>query len=60
MKSISKEVDDYDESYVIMLSDANLERYGIQPKELTKILNSQSDVKAFAIFVGSLGDQAQR
>ena len=60
IKTLTKQVDEYDESYVIMLSDANLERYGIQPKELTRILNSENDVKAFAIFIGSLGDQAQR
>ncbi len=60
IKVLSKEVEDFDESFVIMLSDANLERYGIPPKELSKILTSHEDVKAFAIFIGSLGDQAER
>jgi len=60
IKAASKELEDSDEAFVILLSDANLERYGINPKELTRILNSNSDVKSFAVFIGSLGDQAQR
>lgn len=60
IKTIGAEIDDCDEAFVIVLSDANLERYGINPKELAKILNSNPDVKAFSVFIGSLGDQAQR
>jgi len=60
IKTLGAELDDYDESFVIVLSDANLERYGINPKELGKILNANSEVKAFSVFIGSLGDQAER
>jgi len=60
IKVLGTQVEEFDESFVIMLSDANLERYGIPPKELSKILNSNEDVQAFAIFIGSLGDQAER
>jgi hypothetical protein len=60
IKTLGAEIDDYDESFVIVLSDANLERYGIDPKQLAKILNSNPEVKAFSVFIGSLGDQAQR
>lgn len=56
--SLAKE--DSDESIVIVLSDANLERYGIPPERLAKILMSDTHVNAFAIFIGSLGDQASR
>ena len=50
--------EDADECIVVVLSDANFERYGIRPELFTKILTSNSDVNAFAIFIGSLGDQA--
>ncbi|XP_076231251.1 von Willebrand factor A domain-containing protein c12.2 [Calliopsis andreniformis] len=56
--SLAKE--DSDESIVIVLSDANLERYGIPPEQFAKILMSNPDVNACAIFIGSLGDQADR
>ncbi|XP_032686011.1 von Willebrand factor A domain-containing protein 8 [Odontomachus brunneus] len=56
--SLAKE--DSDESIVVVLSDANLERYGIRPERLAKVLVSNVDVNAYAIFIGSLGDQATR
>ena len=49
-----------DEHFVIVLSDANLDRYGIRPKKLAEILSMNDDVNAYVIFIGSLGDQAQR
>ncbi|XP_023930017.1 von Willebrand factor A domain-containing protein 8 [Lingula anatina] len=49
-----------DEHFVIVLSDANLGRYGIGPKSFTNVLMSDDKVNTFAIFIGSLGDQAQR
>ncbi|CAL4081731.1 unnamed protein product, partial [Meganyctiphanes norvegica] len=51
---------DADEKFVILLSDANLERYGIHPRSLTNILTSDPNVNTFAIFIGSLGNQADR
>ena len=56
--SLSKE--DSDESIVVVLSDANLERYGIPPERFSKVLTSNPNVNAYAIFIGSLGDQAER
>ncbi|XP_011863838.1 PREDICTED: von Willebrand factor A domain-containing protein 8 [Vollenhovia emeryi] len=56
--SLAKE--DSDESIVVVLSDANLERYGISPQRFAKLLTSNADVNAYAIFIGSLGDQATR
>lgn len=47
-----------DENFVILLSDANLDRYGIRPSELAKALTSEASVNTYAIFIGSLGDQA--
>ncbi|XP_013855455.1 von Willebrand factor A domain-containing protein 8 [Austrofundulus limnaeus] len=49
-----------DEHFVIVLSDANLERYGIRPEHFGQVLTSDPRVNAFAIFIGSLGDQAER
>ncbi|XP_014486715.1 PREDICTED: von Willebrand factor A domain-containing protein 8 [Dinoponera quadriceps] len=56
--SLAKE--DSDESIVVVLSDANLERYGISPERFARVLMSNMDVNAYAIFIGSLGDQATR
>ncbi|XP_064165757.1 von Willebrand factor A domain-containing protein 8 [Anguilla rostrata] len=49
-----------DEHFVIVLSDANLERYGISPDRFARALTCNEQVNAFAIFIGSLGDQAER
>ena len=58
---MANKAEDYDESFVIVLSDANFDRYGISPTNFAKILNRRSDeVNAYAIFIGSLGDQADR
>lgn len=56
--SLAKE--DADERIVVVLSDANFDRYGIRPEKFAKILTKTQDVNAFAIFIGSLGDQAFR
>lgn len=56
--SLSKE--DTDESIVVVLSDANLERYGISPRKFGNLLTSCPEVNAYVIFIGSLGDQATR
>lgn len=52
--------EDCDEAIVVILSDANLERYGIPPKRFAMALTEESKVNAYAIFIGSLGDQAAR
>uniref|UniRef100_A0A8C3D0U7 von Willebrand factor A domain-containing protein 8 n=1 Tax=Cairina moschata TaxID=8855 RepID=A0A8C3D0U7_CAIMO len=58
IREIAKE--EADEYFVIVLSDANLERYGIKPSRFAEVLTTNSQVNAFAIFIGSLGDQADR
>jgi hypothetical protein len=58
IESIAKE--EADERFVIVLSDANFDRYGIPPKRFSEILTSDEEVNAYAIFIGSLGDQATR
>ncbi|XP_013145286.1 PREDICTED: von Willebrand factor A domain-containing protein 8 [Papilio polytes] len=50
--------EDADEAIVIILSDANLRRYGIPPESLGAILTSEPRVQAHVIFIGSLGDEA--
>ncbi|XP_069941398.1 von Willebrand factor A domain-containing protein 8 isoform X2 [Cherax quadricarinatus] len=49
-----------DERFVILLSDANFDRYGIRPSHFAKALTAENTVNTFAIFIGSLGDQADR
>ncbi|XP_075158408.1 von Willebrand factor A domain-containing protein c12.2 [Haematobia irritans] len=51
--------EDYDNSIVIVLSDANLSRYGIQPKDFAKaLMNGEPKVKGHVIFIGSLAEEA--
>lgn len=47
-----------DANYVFVVSDANLERYGIDPQHLGNILTSSSNVNAHAIFIASIGNEA--
>ncbi|KAK7090090.1 von Willebrand factor A domain-containing protein 8-like [Littorina saxatilis] len=60
VKNAIKEIgeEEADEHFVILLSDANFDRYGIRPARFAEILTSDEDVNAYAIFIGSLGDQA--
>ena len=58
VKNITNE--EADEHFVIVLSDANLDRYGIRPRHLADALTANEDVNAYVIFLGSLGDQATR
>lgn len=57
IKSLAEE--DCDEAIVVVLSDANLQRYGIPPQELASALTSSPKVNAYAVFIGSLGNQAE-
>lgn len=52
--------EDCDEAILVVLSDANLQRYGIPASKLAQALISKPTVSAYAIFIGSLGDQAER
>ncbi|CAI8035267.1 von Willebrand factor A domain-containing protein 8 [Geodia barretti] len=58
IQQISKEP--ADEYFVIVFSDANFSRYGIRPSHFASLMNSDPRVNVFAIFIGSLGDQAKR
>ncbi|KAI8033057.1 hypothetical protein M5D96_014190 [Drosophila gunungcola] len=50
---------DYDNAIVVVLSDANLQRYGIAPKDLAVALKrGEPKVKGYAIFIGSLAEEA--
>ncbi|CAB4069483.1 von Willebrand factor A domain-containing protein 8 [Lepeophtheirus salmonis] len=42
-----------------VMSDANFDRYGISPEAFAKILTKSDKVCTYAIFIGSLGDQAR-
>lgn len=49
-----------DDCYVIVLSDANFSRYRINPTDYGKLLTSESRVQVYAIFIGSLDDEATK
>ena len=38
--------------FVVLVSDANIEQYGITPAELGKLLRHQPNVRVFVIFIG--------
>ncbi|KAH1005033.1 hypothetical protein HUJ04_006106 [Dendroctonus ponderosae] len=52
--------EDCDEAILVLLSDANLQRYGIPPSKLAEALTVKPNVSSYAVFIGSLGDQAER
>ncbi|KAI5717390.1 hypothetical protein M8J77_005124 [Diaphorina citri] len=61
IQDLTTECAQHDDSILIVLSDANLDRYGIAPREMGEALNAEAaSVRAYAIFIGSLGDQAKR
>ncbi|CAG8454960.1 7144_t:CDS:10 [Dentiscutata heterogama] len=58
IKDITKEIaDDY---FVIVLSDANIQQYKINPEDIAKALKEDERVNSFIIFIGSLQDQAEK
>ncbi|CAG8748557.1 44625_t:CDS:10, partial [Gigaspora margarita] len=58
IKDITKEAaDDY---FVIVLSDANIQQYKINPEDIAKALKEDERVNSFIIFIGSLQDQAEK
>ncbi|KAJ3344252.1 hypothetical protein HDU93_000042 [Gonapodya sp. JEL0774] len=57
ISDIAKE--DADDHIVVLLSDANLRRYGIRPEDMSKILTSNEKVNAVCLFIGTLGDEAR-
>ncbi|XP_022208693.1 von Willebrand factor A domain-containing protein 8 [Drosophila obscura] len=53
--------DDFDNAIVVVLSDANLSRYGIAPKDLAVALKrGEPKVKGYSIFIGSLAEEADK
>jgi hypothetical protein len=51
---------DSDERFVILLSDANIQQYGIQSERLASIIQSSKNTHVYIIFLGSIQDQAER
>ncbi|XP_068159002.1 von Willebrand factor A domain-containing protein 8 isoform X1 [Drosophila tropicalis] len=51
--------EDYENAIAVILSDANLSRYGIPPRELAMALKrGEPKVKGYVIFIGSLAEEA--
>ena len=48
INELAKMTDDHDESFVIILSDANFDRYGISPSAFAKILTRNDQVSPIA------------
>jgi hypothetical protein len=51
---------DADSYSVFVISDANLEQYGIRPSTLARIIKSDDRVDMYCIFIASLGPQAKQ
>ena len=49
-----------DEGIVVVISDANLRRYGLAPRELGARLLASDRVHAVALFIASFGEEAER
>ena len=49
-----------EERFVIVVSDANFSRHRIDPREFGSLMTADPSVNVFAVFIGSLGDQAMR
>jgi len=61
MKELEKNMkEDVDENFIFLLSDANLQRYGISPKHLGRVLTTNKKIHGYAIFIASLQDEAQK
>ena len=60
IEEVAGRLDECDEAFVFVLSDANLERYGIRPSDLAKELTAHPKVNAHACFLASLGGAAER
>ena len=60
IEEASTHLEDVDEAFVFVLSDANLERYGIRPSDFAEALTSHPKVNAHACFLASLGGAAER
>ncbi|KAI9009541.1 AAA domain-containing protein [Gaertneriomyces semiglobifer] len=51
--------DDADDYFVLVLSDANLRRYGIRPPDLGKRMEADAKVNCAVLFIGSIGEEAR-
>ncbi len=60
IEEVSTHLEEVDEAFVFVLSDANLERYGIRPRDFAEALTSHPKVNAHACFLASLGGAAER
>ena len=59
VKSLAAE-EEADERFLICLTDANLDRYGIPIRSLANALDLETSVNTCCVSIGSLGDQARR
>jgi len=60
IEEVATRLDECDEAFVFVLSDANLERYGIRPADFASALTAHPKVNAHACFLASLGGAAER
>ena len=50
-------IEEADERYVFLLSDANLQQYSITPEMLAGLFNLDKRVKVYVIFIASIRDR---
>ena len=55
-KVAEEEADDY---FLLLVSDANLSRYGVDPSEFGAELSRNPEVNAFALFIASFDNEAE-
>ncbi len=53
-------IDDADERFVVLVSEANLRQYGIEPEHILALIRRNPDVNVRLIFVGSLQEEASQ
>uniref|UniRef100_A0A1I7USB8 VWFA domain-containing protein n=2 Tax=Caenorhabditis tropicalis TaxID=1561998 RepID=A0A1I7USB8_9PELO len=51
--------DDFDETVVVLVSDANLARYGIRPDSIKSAMLKNPNVNTFVVLIGNLSREAE-
>lgn len=51
-------LEDADDYFVLLISDANLSRYGVSPSQFSLELTRDARVNAFALFIASFDGEA--
>lgn len=58
LNELAVKKDDFDETVVVLVSDANLRRYSIQPYKIKEVMLKDPSINTFVILIGNLGNEA--